>query len=392
MPTKLGKGGKGLEDFDPETGEYTAGASISKRGDSYWVHGDLRSRKITKEEYDDFKTAGYKEDFDADTKHYKLYKDWIGFKKEPTMYDSEGTEFNLDLNKLYDLFADTSLTEDQLKYEVGKLLIPNNPDFYLGTMILRDYLDDYKRIRGEAFEKIFEQKSKKADEYLSTFQRFEPGNIATSSHLSNSRNYEISQKFKYNQEKYDMYTSNCQRCVMAWYLRFKGYNVEASPFESEGNKILRKNRPTIKIKTDFGAMMRQNWSYSGFNIPEDTYFDYAGKDGEWQSTQYKRIKDMVSKMPNQSVCFCSVKWRGCNEAHVFIVHNDNGYVSFIDPQDDSDASEYFDKSKHTIEARWTTLLRINDFSLNGEVLPYIVRKEGTAKNEYEEWQSQYKSI
>ena len=71
MPSKLGKGGQGPEDFDPDTGEYTAGSTISKRGNDYQVHGELRSRKITKDEYDLYKSKGYKEDFDT-TRNYDI--------------------------------------------------------------------------------------------------------------------------------------------------------------------------------------------------------------------------------------------------------------------------------------------------------------------------------
>ena len=402
MPTKLGKGGAGPEDFDPDTGEYTAGASISRRGDKYWVHGDLRSRQITKDEYDLYKSKGYKEEFDEDRKKkFRFYDDWSSISTKPTFYDKEGFEVEVDEAEMEKFFKDNiTLSPDELRSKLGI--------WYSSSKIGARLFGEYKDMYLDVLEEHNKHKSEIADEYLNSIGKISDWDSKDNSQKlqycnteSNYNNYQHSLNNRDNRRVYDMYTSNCQRCVMAWYLNYLGWNVEAMPYDgsdyqnqfgkAESNKILYRNQPKIGYEFYPGmTSFKGNWSYSGFNIPEGTKYDYHGKSGEWQTTQFKRIKDQVSKMPENSVCFCSVKWRGYNSSHVFIVHNIGGEVSFIDPQDNSDASKYFDKSKYEIEAKWTSLLRINDFSLNGDTLKEIVSKKGESRKLYDE--RHYKKI
>ena len=353
----------------------------------------------------------YEPSFD---KGYKLYRNSYGYSKNPTFYDTVGIDVDV-LDEDVSEILNSDLTEDQIKYKLGKLVAPDESrtnQYWIGISVLKDHVDEYNEILKERELKTFAPKIQKAEEYLNSIgKRFENWDkIPTNEKLdyanfdSNYNNYELSRKFRFNQRKYDMYTSNCQRCVMAWYLNMLGYDVEAMPYDGDdfynqfgsakSNAILHRAAPVISYDTPGGGTgYKTNWSYAGFNIPRNTKFDYKAKEKEWASTQYKNLDKMVSESANGSVYFCSVKWRGHNSAHVFIIYNDNGKAKFIDPQDCSDASKYFDKNSYALETGETTALRVNDFTLNGDTINQIVRKKGEAKRLYDEEQARdYKPI
>ena len=50
---------------------------------------------------------------------------------------------------------------------------------------------------------------------------------------TNSIGYEESRKASYNSKEYDYYTSNCQRCIIAYEMRRRGYDVEANKYKRQ---------------------------------------------------------------------------------------------------------------------------------------------------------------
>lgn len=267
------------------------------------------------------------------------------------------------------------------------------------------YKQDYEEILKERKQKLeeaqFKPRMEAAEQYLSTMPKIISTNDPAGDRMlidsgANYHNYYQAKKVykygfddkgEYNPAKakklYDAYTSNCQRCVMAWFLRYQGYDVQASEYdgsdkyynfsetENPSNYKLEKAAPRLKRSDGY---IRRNWSFSGFNIPSDTMFDYNGKNKQWASTQFKEISKLVEESDPNAVYFCSVSWRGHNASHVFVIHNRDGKARFIDPQDNSDASKYFDKNQYGLITENTTLLRVDKFSLNGDVLPEIVKK------------------
>lgn len=323
----------------------------------------------------------------------------------PSIYNPEASygwiydKYDIDLkhDEALKILNNPYLTLDKAKSLIGQLY---GKDYQLGQLLYNTfYAEEYDEILTEREFSKFKPRVEAADKYLSGMDKIQPKNTTEADNHSNYHNYErVNNEYAHieiqagwigdeyrsdwqvmvidNREKYDEYTSNCQRCVMAWWLRYQGYNVEAMPWDGENgesNKILKQNTP--RIGTNTGS--RKDWSYAGFNIPHGTVFDYAGKDGERSATQFKNINEMVKQSENGSVFFCSVSWRHTKLGHVFIVHNDNGNVRFIDPQDNSDASVYFSQKNKSGQSKIvpaeTTLLRVNDLTLNGDVLPQIVK-------------------
>ena len=108
---------------------------------------------------------------------------------------------------------------------------------------------------------------------------------------------------------------NCQRCVVAYLARFRGYNVTAKP------------RPNPR-SPDYLA---SNWTlaYQG------------GEKLRWQSRE--ECEEIVKGWGDGAVGVVRLPWRGAHgSGHVFITRNIGGQVVFIDPQDGSkDCSRYF---------------------------------------------------
>lgn len=337
--------------------------------------------------------------------HTSIYDTEEQRKNAYRTYSDKDFDFELDYNKVFEILNNPNLSKEQTIRKIGDLFgeyAPGN-NYELGAALFNKYFeDDYNQIIKERENAKFKSKIEAADKYLSGIDKIREKSIHEANNYSNYHNYKmVNREYAHievqagwigdeyrsdwqvkvidNRDKYDEYTNNCQRCVMAWWLRYQGYNVEAMPWDGENgksNKILKQNTP--RIGTNTGS--HKDWTYAGFNIPHGTVFDYSGKDGERSATQFKNINEMVKQSKNGSVFFCSVSWRHTKSGHVFIVHNDNGNVRFIDPQDNSDASVYFSQKNKSGQSKIvpaeTTLLRVNDLTLNGDVLPQIVKECG----------------
>lgn len=114
------------------------------------------------------------------------------------------------------------------------------------------------------------------------------------------------------------YRVNCQRCVQAYELRRRGYDVIAKPKPSANNIIA--------------------WGSECF-IPsgQSAYSAFTMRQTE------AAIKRELATMPDGARYTIYVKWKGRNSgAHVFIAEKKAGIVQYLDPQSGNlDASGYF---------------------------------------------------
>ena len=144
----------------------------------------------------------------------------------------------------------------------------------------------------------------------------------------------------------DPYKNNCQRCVPAYELRRRGYDVEALP-KPTGEDIIESNVFTFDAFVDrYGNIM----SYT-------------------RSTQADLMRQLGS-FPDGSRFAVRNSWRG-GGGHVYVAEKQNGAVSFYDPQDPSiDAATYI-----TSKDAWKFgYMRINEAEFNPNIpLSEIVR-------------------
>ena len=149
------------------------------------------------------------------------------------------------------------------------------------------------------------------------------------------------------------YRVNCQRCVYAYELERRGYDVEALAATMNNNDPMFENR---------------RWQ-SGF----------AGQTWERNlGTRNTAVeKNIVSQMQNWgdgSRAIGYVAWKG-GSAHVFNIENKGGKVSIFDGQTGKQhsLSEYLSLSKPSM----TMISRVDHLKPNTGVLQYAVKKKGS---------------
>lgn len=135
-----------------------------------------------------------------------------------------------------------------------------------------------------------------------------------------------------NYKKNAIYQKNCQKCVPAYEMRRRGYDVEALPTISSADIV--KNR----------------W---------DKVFENADVINASSNTQKSIINSLISYGDNSRVQIYVVSSDG-KMSHTFVGENCNGNIYFIDPQSNSDAQYIFDE--RLIDFEKTKYFRIDNLN------------------------------
>ena len=127
----------------------------------------------------------------------------------------------------------------------------------------------------------------------------------------------------YNSKDYK-WSNNCQRCVPAYEMRRRGFDVVAKP-RKKGNDTV-----------------ANSWR----NIFENAVWEKCGTNRKASTVQ--NIVDNMLNYGDGSRAEIYVVWKGGRSSHVFVAENVGGTVKFIDPQTGSmDVSNYFDNMMST---------------------------------------------
>lgn len=124
-----------------------------------------------------------------------------------------------------------------------------------------------------------------------------------------------------NFSKNSAYKNNCQRCVQAYELRRRGYDVIAKQQMGKGDSIC--------------------WGSELF-VPKGVKPSsvYTFKQTE------KNIKEELYSAPDGARYSIYVSWKNGNNAHVFIAEKKNGVIHFVDPQSgNTHVDSYFQLGK-----------------------------------------------
>jgi SPP1 gp7 family putative phage head morphogenesis protein len=156
------------------------------------------------------------------------------------------------------------------------------------------------------------------------------------------------------------YKSNCQRCVPAYELRRRGYDVEALP-----------NTP--KLRREFSGTIREmEWLWK----KEVDFLGWKKIEGRLYKSEYPEMVSHTKELPVGARLQVFFYARNGRSGHTLVAErvkstagNPDG-LRFIDPQN----GESFDtppyKNKMT---RWG-FMRIDNAKIDTEMLPYIVKK------------------
>ena len=113
---------------------------------------------------------------------------------------------------------------------------------------------------------------------------------------------------------------NCQRCVQAYELRRRGYDVEAMPKPKRNNRV--------------------SWGSECFG---DNGQSRAKAIAAYTLNQTeKQVKKELANAPDGARYSIYIHWKSARSAHVFVAEKTGGVIKFVDPQTgDMDASGYF---------------------------------------------------
>lgn len=153
---------------------------------------------------------------------------------------------------------------------------------------------------------------------------------------------------KYKKGVKNLYSTNCQRCVVALEARLRGLDVEALPALSMD-----------KTKDEIADGV--NW-LKAFKIKKGT------KQLSFSSLQ--DIEETFKKLPTNSRMQILIREKDKNITHVFVAMKDNtDKVHFVDPQNAlADCRRYFNKNLDLILGA-----RIDDLELKKDMLPQYVK-------------------
>ena len=132
------------------------------------------------------------------------------------------------------------------------------------------------------------------------------------------------------------YQQNCQRCVPAYEMRMRGFDVIA--------------KPVYDLATDDFA--NNHWTEA---------FDNAIIEENLAGTGKEHIIKRMIEWGDGARAEIYVAWETDDLFHVFVAENRNGYIHFLDPQNgELDAEYYFENVKYGA----TKFFRINNLEIN----------------------------
>lgn len=135
------------------------------------------------------------------------------------------------------------------------------------------------------------------------------------------------------------YQDNCQRCVWAYEMRRRGYDVEALPSLTNSDTL-----PYMMNPRGWPEVIKNG--RNELIIPE-------GRTGK---AIKKNIENQMEEWGDGSRAIVRVRWQKGDSGHVFIAEQVDGKTRFVDPQSgEKDVTYYFNSGN--IKASRTRLLR-----------------------------------
>lgn len=150
------------------------------------------------------------------------------------------------------------------------------------------------------------------------------------------------------------YMNNCQRCVPAWELRERGFDVIAKPI-------------VVEVKKD--PIATSAFSVWNFNLFDADISKRVQRDRN--GTGKEQIIEYLKKCGNNARVEISVDWIDRDFGHVFAAKNVNGEILFVDPQSGRYGKEveaYF----NGVRTGHTSWLRIDNLELREGVRKEVI--------------------
>lgn len=162
---------------------------------------------------------------------------------------------------------------------------------------------------------------------------------------------------------HDDFSKNCQRCVVAYEMRRRGYDVTAQPtFEND-------RLPTVRYSGRNGELRQGMWT-SAFKSARP-----VSVGAPQTSKVYDNVRAQMKEYGHRARAVVSVGWKR-GGGHVFIVENQNGRMVYVDPQT---SKIYSPKNVfQNADSKSVTLTRVDNLRVSGKMDQFVWR-EGTGK-------------
>lgn len=255
--------------------------------------------------------------------------------------------FSLEDKELMKKFLNEKDVDENTFGELCQKFYDNLPRRY--SMVERRVL--YNKFR-EVAKKSYEAK---AGRVLKTIPKASD-NSSEYGLKQNANGYVQSIEAKYKSKEYKAYTYNCQRCVIAYEMRRRGYDVEADAYD-ENDRL---------------GYSRNNLKRSFLNYTDDMLHDYDKRpDGNLYSGKgqlFKAMENDMMKEPEGSRFILDWDWKGENSGHTVNAEKRNGNIIVYDSQNGKSRplKEYLNLHNN-IRPRTITWVKTNDLKLSGDL-------------------------
>lgn len=301
----------------------------------------------------DIETEDLDKEIESDTLYY-----FGGY--NPHEVTKEEYEKNKNNNKYYaemqltpeikDLMKEMLAEESINELTKGQLVtkFDEKVRFYIQGAERRAVVSKFRNLLGKEYEK-------KAARVLKTIPKTSD-NSPEYGLKQNANGYIESKNASYKSKEYKAYCWNCQRCVIAYEMRRRGYDVEADAYDED----------------DRLGYSHNNLKRSFLNFTDDMVHDYDRRpDGNLYSGKGQLFKAMESDMmkePEGSRFILDWDWKGENSGHTVNAEKHNGNIIVYDSQNGKTHSfkEYLNLHSN-IRPRTITWVKTNDLKLSGDL-------------------------
>ena len=161
-----------------------------------------------------------------------------------------------------------------------------------------------------------------AQKYLEKLPKLSNNSVDVSYKEANTKGYEESLKAPYGSKERDWYTSNCQRCIIAYEMRRRGYDVEANKYLGRVDRI-------------YNTRLSLSRAFLDYDSSVNTKHYETQPNGEKYSSRGALIKAMERDMlkEGEGARFeLNWDWKNASYGHTVNAEVVNGEVKVYDAQ------------------------------------------------------------
>lgn len=165
----------------------------------------------------------------------------------------------------------------------------------------------------------------------------------------------------------EAYTSNCQRCIVAYEMQRRGYDVEALPTYADDNLPQIAYRYTNK---EGKQELIGRWQ-GAFKNAKGVNVGASGNNAASEKKTYDNIVKEMTKYGNGSRAVVQILYRN-GGGHVFNVENVNGQISFVEAQ--TGRTKDIWRTLKSVNTDTVRLVRTDNLKVSGRINRFVLKR------------------